>query len=72
VIEDLHKEINQLQENLLQKDDERILLQEHLDEVELGLKKALIDQTSTMSKYQSLVNERDALIEQQKIYSTER
>ncbi len=72
MIEDLHKEINQLQENLLQKDDERILLQEHLDEVELGLKKALIDQTSTMSKYQSLVNERDALIEQQKIYSTER
>jgi hypothetical protein len=72
VIEDLHKEINQLQEYLLRKDDERILLQEHLDEVELGLKKALIDQTSTMSKYQSLVNERDALIEQQEIYSTER
>ncbi len=72
MIEDLHKEINQLQEYLLRKDDERILLQEHLDEVELGLKKALIDQTSTMSKYQSLVNERDALIEQQEIYSTER
>ena len=69
---DLQKEIDQLQDDLSQKDDERILLQERLDKVELELKKTLDDQTSTESKYQSLVNERDALIEQQTIHSTER
>ena len=72
MIEDLRKEISQLQDNLSLKDDERILLQERLDEVELELSKTLNDQASTMSKYQSLVNERNVLIEQQTIHSTER
>jgi hypothetical protein len=72
VTKDLQKEIDQLQNDLSQKDDERILLQERLNKVELELKKTLDDQTSTVSKYQSLVNERNALIEQQTIHSTER
>jgi uncharacterized protein YlxW (UPF0749 family) len=72
IIEDLQKEINELRKDLSEKNDERILLQEHLDDVELQLKNALDAQMSTMSKYQSLANERDAVIEQQILHSTER
>ena len=56
-------QIRQLRQKLSQSDDERALLRERLNEVELEL-----SQTSTASMYQeqlqSLVHERDALVEQ--------
>lgn len=64
-------QIRQLRQKLSQSDDERALLRERLNEVELEL-----SQTSTTSMYeeqlQSLVHERDALVEQQVLHSAER
>jgi prefoldin subunit 5 len=42
-IESYEKQIKQLQQNLSQKDDERTLLREHLNEVELEFRKILDD-----------------------------
>ncbi len=64
-IEDYEKQIEQLQHNLSQKDEERTLLQERLNEVELQLTKSSDDYASTIAKHESLV-------QQQLIQSTER
>ncbi len=74
--EDYEKQINQLQQKLSQNNDERALLRERLNEVELELSKTSDDRTSTLSMYEkqfeSLVQERDALVEQQVLQSAEK
>jgi predicted nuclease with TOPRIM domain len=72
IIENYQKEIAQLQESLSRKDDERTLLRDRLNEVELELRKTLDDYASKMTKYESLVAERDALVEQEALRSAER
>ncbi|UJR13672.1 hypothetical protein I4U23_000684, partial [Adineta vaga] len=64
LIEDYQKQINQLQENLREKDQERSLLQERLHEVEIELRKTLDDHTSLLTKYQTIEQERDELSDQ--------
>jgi len=71
-IEDYEKQIEELQHNLSQTDVERILLEERLNEVELQLTKSSDDYVSTVAKHESLLQERDALVQQQLIQSTER
>ena len=74
--EDYEKQINQLQQKLSQNNDERTLLREHLNEVELELSKTSDDRTSTLAMYEkqfeSLVQERDVLFEQQALQSAEK
>ncbi|CAM4918168.1 unnamed protein product [Rotaria socialis] len=74
-IEDSEKQIHQLQQKLSQNDDEKLLLRERLNEVELELRKVLDDHTSTRARYeeqlQSLITERDAIVEQQVLQSNE-
>ncbi|CAF3326714.1 unnamed protein product, partial [Rotaria socialis] len=74
-IEDSEKQIHQLQQKLSQNDDEKLLLRERLNEVELELRKVLDDHTSTRARYeeqlQSLITERDAIFEQQVLQSNE-
>jgi septal ring factor EnvC (AmiA/AmiB activator) len=65
VIEDNQKEIEQLQQTLSENENERSLLSERFNKVELELRRALDDQISTIAKYESLV-------EQQTLHSTER
>jgi chromosome segregation ATPase len=71
--EDYEKQINQLQQKLSQYEDERTLLRERLNEVELELSKTSDDRTSTLAMYEkqfeSLMQERDALVEQQTMQS---
>ncbi|CAF3726526.1 unnamed protein product [Rotaria magnacalcarata] len=73
--EDSEKQIHQLQQKLSQNDDEKLLLRERLNEVELELRKVLDDHTSTRAMYeeqlQSLITERDAIVEQQALQSNE-
>jgi hypothetical protein len=75
-IVDYEKQISQLQQKLSQKDDERVLLRERLNEVELEHAKTLDDRALTQSMFdeqlQSLIQERNALVEQQIRQSTER
>ncbi|CAF4623577.1 unnamed protein product, partial [Rotaria sp. Silwood2] len=67
-IENYEKQIHQLQQKLSQNDDERTLLRERLNEVELEFRKILDDRTTTTNMYeeqlQSLIQERDALVQQ--------
>ena len=71
-IEDYQKQIDQLQQTLSQKDEERNLLREHLNNVELELRKTLDENISTMSILESIVEERDALAKQQVLHIAER
>ncbi|CAF5065484.1 unnamed protein product, partial [Rotaria magnacalcarata] len=56
-------------------DDEKLLLRERLNEVELELRKVLDEHASTTAMYeeqlQSLIIERDAIVEQQIFQSNE-
>ena len=76
LIEDYEKQIHQLQQKLSQNNDERTLLRERLNEVELELSKTSDDRTSTLAMYEkqfeSLVQERDVLFEQQALQSAEK
>ncbi|CAF3336486.1 unnamed protein product [Rotaria sp. Silwood1] len=67
-IEDYEKHLHQLQQKLSQNDEERSLLRERLNEVELEFRKTLDDRQSTTNMYeeqlQSLVHERDVLVQQ--------
>jgi len=72
IVEDYQKQIEQLQQNLSEKDNERTSLSERLDEVELELKKAIDDHASIAAKYETLIEERDALVGQKILHSTER
>jgi len=65
-IENQTAQIESLQQ---QKDQETNLLRERLNEVELELRKTLDDHALTMNKYQSLVEERTALVQQQSLQS---
>jgi PIN domain nuclease of toxin-antitoxin system len=68
-IEDYEKQIKQLQQKLSQNEDERSLLRERLNEVEIEFRKTFDEHASTTAMYeeqlQSLVQERNALVEQQ-------
>ncbi|CAF1400921.1 unnamed protein product [Adineta steineri] len=66
IIENYQKQIDQYQQNLVEKDEERNLLRERFNEVELEYQKIQNDNTLTTSKCESLEKERDALIEQLK------
>ena len=72
---DYESQIKELKEKLSQNEDERSLLRERLNEVELELRKTFDDHSSVLNKYeeqlQSAVQERNALVEQQAIQSTE-
>jgi len=70
--ENHQKHIQELQQNISEKDNERTSLSERLNEVELELKKAVDDHASLQGKYESLIEERDALVGQQILHSTER
>jgi hypothetical protein len=72
LIQDYQKEIDQLQQNLSQKDAQQTSLQEHLNQVELELKKVVDSHALAMNQYESLIQERDALVEQQVLQSAER
>jgi hypothetical protein len=70
-IENQAAQIESLQTEFQHKDQETNLLRERLNEVELQLKKTLDDHALTMNKYQSLVEERTALVQQQSLKSEE-
>ncbi|CAF5065455.1 unnamed protein product, partial [Rotaria magnacalcarata] len=57
-------------------DDEKLLLRERLNEVELELRKVLDEHASTTAMYeeqlQSLIIERDALVEQHALQSADK
>ncbi len=72
IMENYQKEIDQLQENVSQKDDEKTLLRDRLNEVELELRKTLDDHALTIRKCESLVGEQAALVEQEALHSAER
>ncbi|CAF0953552.1 unnamed protein product [Adineta ricciae] len=62
--DDYRKQVNQLQQALSEKDQERSLLREHLNEVEIELRKALDDNALVVDKYELLKQERDVLVEE--------
>ena len=70
------QQIKQLQQKLSQNEDERTLLRERLNEVELEFRKSLDDHSSVLNNYerqlQSIVQERNTLLEQQVGQSAER
>ena len=76
IIADYEKQIKQLQQKLSQNEDERTLLRERLNEVELELRQTLDDRASALTMYEqqleALVQERNALVEQQVHQSAER
>jgi len=57
-VEDYQKLIDQLTQNLSQKDEEQSLLRDHLNEVQVELRKTLDDHASTRNQYQSLLEQR--------------
>ncbi len=70
--EDYQNQIQQLEQNLFEKESERNSLNERLNEVELELNKTLDDHAMIISKYESVVEERDALVQEGARRSTER
>lgn len=75
-VDDYQKQIKQLQQKLSQNEDERGLLRERLNEIELEFRQTMDDRATTVAMYeeqlQSLVQERNALVEQQGLQSNER
>ena len=71
-----HPEIHHLKQKLSQYEDERALLRERLNEVELEFRKTLDDRASTLTMYeeqlQSLVQERNAQVENHILESMEK
>ncbi len=65
IVEDYQKHIEQLQQNLFEKDNEINSLNQRLNTLELERQKIIDDHTS---KLQSIIQERDTLIEQQKTH----
>ena len=74
--EDYEKQIKQFQQKLSQNEDERSLLRERLNEVEVEFRQAIDDRASTTAMYeeqlQSLVQEGNALAEEKAIESAQR
>ena len=48
------------------------MLRERLDEIELELGKTLYDHAAMTGEYEALIKEHNALVEQQKLHSSER
>ena len=76
VVDEYEQQIKELQKKLSQYEDERQLLRERLNEIELEFSKANDDRSSVSAMYeeqlQSLSRERDTLIEHQAAQSAER
>ncbi len=70
--ENYQKQIEELQQNLSEQIHERTSLSERLNEVEVNLQKAIDDHASLKAKYETLIEERNALEEQQALHSAER
>ncbi|CAM2716368.1 unnamed protein product [Rotaria socialis] len=71
LFEDYRKQIDQFQQNILTKDQEKHLLEKRLQEIEFELKKTSEDQLSTMTKFKQFGREHDTLVEQHILQSTE-
>ncbi len=69
MIDDYQKQINQLQKKLSANEDERTLLRERLNEIELEFRKTLDDRTSTITTYEEKLR---SLVEKQALQSAER
>jgi len=73
--ENYQKQIKELEQKISEKDNERTSISERLNEVELELRKMgdehALKSVKDAEDLQSLVKERNALIEQQAIYSEE-
>lgn len=61
---DAQEQIDQLQLTVVRKDDERALLREHLNDVELQLREALDQQTSNTAEFEAFKKEKDSLVSQ--------
>jgi hypothetical protein len=72
MIEYYEKQIQGLQQSLTEKDNERSALSERFNEVEVELRNTSDNHTSTATKYESLIKERDTLAEQQLLHSAQR
>ena len=69
---DYEKQIEQLKQNLSEKDEEETSLRERLNEVELELGKTLYDHAAITGEHEALIKEYNALLEQQTLKSTDR
>ena len=65
LLEEYQHQIEQLQRNLSEKGEERNLLRQHMNEIEIELRQ-------TLDKHAALEEERDALVAQQTRISAER
>ena len=65
-------QIEEFQHNLSQKEEEQTVLQERVNEIQHELRKTADDYATVMAKHESLVQERDTLVQQQSIQSLER
>jgi len=76
VVDEYEQQIKELQKKLSQYEDERQLLRERLNEVELEFGKANDERSSVSAMYeeqlQSVIQERNALVEQQATQTAER
>ena len=76
VVDEYEQQIKELQKKLSQYEDERQLLRERLNEVELEFGKANDERSSLSTMYeeqlQSVIQERNALVEQQATQMAER
>lgn len=75
-LEDYEQQVKQLQQKLSQNENERKLLRERLNEVELEFQQTIDDRASTIAMYeqqlQSLVQQRSALVNQHQLQSMEK
>ena len=62
-----NREIEELQESLVEKEKECGLLEDRINQVENDLKKTLDDQISLSIKVEALQEERNALVEQENL-----
>ena len=76
LIEDCQRQILQLHKKLSSNEDERTLLRERLNEVELELKKSTDNHESTIAMYEeqfaTLVKERDQAVEENTMQLSEK
>jgi len=76
VVDEYEQQIKELQKKLSQYEDERQLLRERLNEIELEFGKANDERSSLSTMYeeqlQSVIQERNALVEQQATQMAER
>ena len=76
VVDEYEQQIKELQKKLSQYEDERQLLRERLNEIELEFGKANDERSSLSTMYeeqlQSVIQERNALVEQQATQTAER